>query len=69
MFRLRPSPDGNDAKNDATLVLQKRYEAICTEWLGGLKVLQHKSKIIGEQLGTHLDQLLIRPVEVSMRHT
>ncbi len=46
-----------DGKNEASLVLQKRYEAICTEWLGGLKVLQHKSKIVGEQLGSHLDQL------------
>ena len=46
-----------DGKNGASLVLQKRYEAICVEWLGGLKVLQHKSKIVGEQLGTHLEQL------------
>ncbi len=37
---------------------KKRYDDICAEWLGGLRVLQHKSKIIGEQLGSHLDQLV-----------
>ena len=37
---------------------QKRYDDICTEWLGGLTILKHKSKIVGEQLGQHLDQLV-----------
>ena len=37
---------------------KKRYDDICAEWLGGLTVLKHKSKIVGEQLGTHLDQLV-----------
>jgi len=46
-----------DGKNRMSLVLQKRYEAICTEWLGGLKVLEHKSRIINDQLGTHLAAL------------
>jgi hypothetical protein len=40
------------------LVFQKRYDDICVEWLGGLTVLAHKSKIVGEQLGRHLDQLV-----------
>jgi hypothetical protein len=47
-----------DGKNDASLVLQKRYDAICTEWLGGLKVLEHKSRILNDQLGTHLTALV-----------
>lgn len=38
--------------------VRKRYDAVCREWLGGLTVLQHKSKIIGEQLGPHLDSLV-----------
>src|SRR5258708_38066085 len=37
---------------------KKRYDDICAEWLGGLTVLKHKSKIAGEQLGAHLDQLV-----------
>ena len=40
------------------VVFKKRYEHICTEWLGGITVLKHRSKILGEQLGTHLDQLV-----------
>jgi hypothetical protein len=36
----------------------KRYDDICNEWLGGLKVLDHKSKIINEQLGSHLTQFV-----------
>jgi hypothetical protein len=47
-----------DGKNDASLVLQKRYDAICTEWLGGLKVLEHKSRILNDQLGAHLTALV-----------
>src|SRR6266851_1904947 len=47
-----------DGRNGARLAFPKRYDDICTEWLGGLKVLQNKSKIIGEQLGQHLDQLV-----------
>jgi len=34
-----------------------RYDDICTEWLGGLTILKHKSKI-GEQLGQHIGQLV-----------
>ncbi len=40
------------------IVFKKRYDDICTEWLGGITVLKHRSKILGEQLGTHLDQLV-----------
>ena len=46
-----------DGKNKRSLTFSKRYEDICLEWLGGLTVLQHKSRIQGEQLGRHLDQL------------
>jgi hypothetical protein len=38
--------------------VRKRYDAICHEWLGGLTVLKHKSKILREQLGPHLDSLV-----------
>ena len=47
-----------DGANRQRLVFQKRYDDICTEWLGGLTILTHKSKIVGEQLGHHLDQLV-----------
>jgi hypothetical protein len=44
--------------NRSRLTFQKQYQDICVEWLGGLSILAHKSKIIGEQLGSHLDQLV-----------
>ena len=47
--------DGRKARG---LAFPKRYDDICSDWLGGLTVLQHRSKIIGEQLGPHLDQLV-----------
>jgi hypothetical protein len=47
-----------DGRNRPTLAFPKRYDDICSEWLGGLTVLRHKSKIIREQLGRHLDQLV-----------
>lgn len=47
-----------DGRNAKGLLLMKRYDDVCTEWLGGLTVLPHRSKIIGEQLGLHLDQLV-----------
>src|SRR5712692_1590196 len=47
-----------DGGNGARLAFPKRCDDICAEWLGGLTVLRHKSKIIGEQLGQHLDQLV-----------
>ena len=43
--------------NRSRLFFQKRYEDICVEWLGGLSVVRHKSKI-SDRLGPHLDQLV-----------
>ena len=40
------------------IVFKKRYDDICAEWLGGITVLKHRSRIVGKQLGTHLDQLV-----------
>jgi hypothetical protein len=40
------------------IVFKKRYDDICNEWLGGITILKHRSKILGEQLGIHLDQLV-----------
>jgi hypothetical protein len=40
------------------IVFKKRYDDVCTEWLGGITILKHRSKILGEQLGTHLNQLV-----------
>ena len=47
----------HDGRNGKRLAFQKRYDDVCTEWLGGLTILKYKSKIIAEQLGQHLDQL------------
>ena len=47
-----------DGHQKSRLSFFKRYDDICCEWLGGLTVLRHKSKIVGEQLGHHLDQLM-----------
>ncbi|MCL4710090.1 MAG: hypothetical protein KJZ73_02500 [Pseudorhodoplanes sp.] len=47
-----------DGRNGRHLAFPKRYDDICSEWLGGLTVLQHRSKIFGEQLGPHLDRLV-----------
>ena len=46
----------------------KSYAAVCSTWLGGLKVLPYKSVILKDQLGRHLDALkqttLIRKCEI-----
>jgi hypothetical protein len=47
-----------DGRNPGQLKFDKRYDDICGEWLGGLTVLKYRSKIVGEQLGQHLDQLI-----------
>jgi len=39
---------------DRGFVFHKDYADICTQWLGGLTILKHKSKILGEQLGQHI---------------
>jgi hypothetical protein len=47
-----------DGRPRAGLQFSKRYEDICTEWLGGLTVLEHKLQIRRDQLGPHLAQLV-----------
>jgi hypothetical protein len=44
--------------NGSRLAFQKRYDDVCTEWLGGLTIHQHRSFIEGRQLGVHLKQLV-----------
>jgi hypothetical protein len=43
--------------NGSRLEFLKRYDDVCAEWLGGLKVLRYASDI-ERQLGRHLDQLV-----------
>ena len=38
--------------------IRKRYDDICKEWLGGIAVRTHKSHIMRDQLGVHLDALV-----------
>ena len=47
-----------EEQNKKRLAFPKRYDDICNEWLGGLKILAYKSDIIKDQLGPHLDQLV-----------
>jgi hypothetical protein len=47
-----------DDQRKKRLAFPKRYDDICTEWLGGLKILAYKSDIIKDQLGPHLAQLV-----------
>lgn len=54
-----------DGRSRSKLTFQKRYDDLCGEWLGGLTVLRHQSKIIGEQLGPHLDQLVVEGILAS----
>ena len=54
-YHFATSYDGHHLER---IVFKKRYDDICTEWLGGIAVLKHRSKILGEQLGAHLDQLI-----------
>ena len=53
------------------LRFEKDYEALCSEWLGGLKPERYRSKILQTQLGRHLDGLkavrLIRKFEIAKR--
>jgi replication initiator protein A len=44
--------------NRSRLSFQKRYDDVCAEWLGGLKVLKYKADIVRDQLGPHLNQLI-----------
>src|SRR5712691_1751888 len=47
-----------DGANITRLGLQKRYDDLCNEWLGGLAVHRQKSIIEHNQLGPHLKQLV-----------
>ena len=47
-----------DGANIERLGLQKRYDDLCNEWLGGLAVHRQKSIIEHNQLGPHLRQLV-----------
>jgi Replication initiator protein A len=53
-----------------TLILEKDYVDVCTEWLGGLKPEKYASRVM-QQLGKHLEGLkatkLIRRYEVKAR--
>jgi hypothetical protein len=39
------------------IVFRKDYAEICRTWLGGIKVLRYRAKILQEQLGRHLEAL------------
>ena len=47
----------HESKRKGSLRFTKDYEAICKEWLGGLKPEKYKSLIISNQLGRHLAAL------------
>ena len=50
------------------IVFRKDYTEICRTWLGGVKVLRYRTKILQEQLGRHLEALkktrLIKSYEI-----
>ena len=45
------------SKRKGSLLFTKDYEAICNEWLGGLKPMRYKSDILKNQFGRHFDAL------------
>jgi hypothetical protein len=47
-----------DGHHKKLLSFPKRYDDICTEWLGGLTIQKHQSVIERDQLGPHLRQLV-----------
>jgi hypothetical protein len=47
-----------DGHHRDRLTFPKRYDDICTEWLGGLTALRYLSDIERDQLGPHLRQLV-----------
>jgi hypothetical protein len=47
-----------DGHHKQRLSFTKRYDDICTEWLGGLTIQKHQSVIERDQLGPHLRQLV-----------
>ena len=46
----------HEGQGGRSLTFQKRYDAICREWLGGLRAHKHGSRI-SQQLSPHLAQL------------
>jgi hypothetical protein len=48
----------HDHRSKGSLKYTKDYESICREWLGGLKPEKYRSRIISNQLGRHLDDLI-----------
>jgi hypothetical protein len=57
-------------KARSTLKFEKDYDAICREWLGGLKSMKYRS-LIQQQIGVHLDAVaatgLISRYEIATR--
>jgi len=49
-----------DGFHKQRLTFPKRYDDICREWLGGLKVHEHRSIVERDQLGPHLRELVRR---------
>ncbi len=47
----------HESKRKGSLKLTKDYDAICREWLGGLKPLRYKSDILKDQFGRHFAAL------------
>ena len=47
----------HERKREGSLKFTKDYDAICAEWLGGLKREKYKSKIIQNQFGRHFNAL------------
>ena len=47
-----------DGANIERLVFQKRYDDICTEWLGGLTIHLRRALVQHNQLGPHLRKLI-----------
>jgi hypothetical protein len=47
----------HEKKGRGSLRFTKDYEAICKEWLGGLKPLHYRAHILKDQLGRHFDSL------------
>ena len=44
-------------KQSKDFTFRKDYTEVCRTWLGGLKVIKHKSLILRDQLGQHLETL------------
>jgi hypothetical protein len=44
-------------KQSKDFTFRKNYAEVCRTWLGGLKVIKHKSLILRDQLGRHLETL------------